>query len=195
MACHIPFAYNAKDGHLVRTIYPDAEIVRISSETASKVIPQLPRGMGVWMDPAVDGFERWPDVNDNWKKHIKTFAGWDSIGDKTFQQKPSLATVEQFVSEVLHGCLKAAQKASWLSVPQLPAVSDGSRNKINRVLADAAATWRAKEKYRGKLILPVILTHQEHADLKTDRNQRIKSARTFRDCSVARAMRVDWDRQ
>ncbi|HEX7422632.1 MAG TPA: hypothetical protein VF311_01920 [Terriglobales bacterium] len=176
MACHIPFAFTARDGELVRTVYPDSEIVRISLETSAKVVSTLPHGVGVWVDGGVEGFERWPDVSDNWKEHIKKFAGWQSVGEKDFQQNPNAQTVGKFVSEVLSACLQAAPKVSWVSVPQLPAVSDGSRNKINKALAEAAAAWRNEKKYRGKLILPVILTHQEQANLKTDRNRRIQLA-------------------
>jgi hypothetical protein len=77
---------------------------------------------------------------------------------------------------VLTACRHAGPEPPWLSVPQLPMVSDGSRNKINRSLAEAAAAWRAEKRYGGKLILPVILTHQKHANRKVDRNPRIKLA-------------------
>lgn len=176
MACHIPFAYNTTDAKLVRTVFHDSEITRLSLENAPRTVPGLGDGMGLWMDGAVDGFDKWPHVNENWARHIKRFTGWQSIGDPSFQGSPKPNTVEQFVREVLDECLRIAPKATWVSVPQLPMAEGSSRNKINRAFADATAAWRSYKKYRGKLILPIILTHQKQANLKTDRNPRIKLA-------------------
>lgn len=177
MSRHVPFAYNAKDAKLVQAVFPDSEVVRLSLETAPRVLQVLGEKMGLWIDGAVDGFGRWPGTNDSWTSYIQRFEGWDQIGEPAFQQSPKASTVERFVREVLTECLKVAPAAAWLSVPQLPATNDSSRNKINRALAEATAKWRAgQRKFRGRLILPVILTHQKQANLKTNRNQKIKLA-------------------
>jgi hypothetical protein len=176
MAKHVPFAYGAKDGEMVTAYYSDSEIVRVSLETADKVLSTLPPKMGVWLDAAADGFEHWPSISDGWKRHMERFAGWRSIGDAAFQQRPDAKIANKFVGEVLDACMNVTPKPLWLSVPQLPTVSDASRNKINRALAAATGAWRARKRFHGKLILPVILTHQEQANLKVNRNQRIRLA-------------------
>jgi hypothetical protein len=176
MASHIPFVHNQRDARLVRSTFADSEIVRLSLATATNVINSIPDTVGIWIDGAVDGFDRWPVVSDDWKAKFVGFKGAPSIGDTSFQKSPKPKIVDEFVSEVLDACLAAAPRATWLSVPQLPAVGDGSRNKINRRLAEATATWRKHRRFSGKLILPIILSDRKHSVLKTQRNQRIKLA-------------------
>jgi hypothetical protein len=175
MACHIPFVYSAKDYRFLKSVYLDSDLMRLSLDSTLN-LAELPQSMAIWLDSGFDGFERWPNVSDNWTKFIKKFTGWESIGDRQFQRTPDASAVSKFVTELLTDCVTRVPKVACLSVPQFPTASDASRNKINRCLADAAGTWKANSKFRGKLILPIILTHQEHTNLKTDRNQRVKLA-------------------
>jgi hypothetical protein len=46
-------------------------------------------------------------------------------------------------------------------------VSNASRNRINRLLAQKTAEWKRARKYTGKLILPVIFTHPKQVNLRT----------------------------
>ncbi len=175
MASHIPFVYSSKDYRFLKSIYADSNLVRLSLDSTLNPT-DLPPGIAAWLDSGFDGFERWPNANDNWKKFIKKFTGWESIGDKQFQRSPDAGAVSKFVSELLTNCMERVPTVACLSVPQLPTAGDASRNKINRCLADAAGNWKVNSKFRGKLILPIILTHQEHTNLKTDRNQRVRLA-------------------
>jgi len=177
MASHIPFAYSTRDARLTRTIYGDSDIVRVSLDTASKVTASLDNKTHLWVDGAVDGFDYGSDANDRWDQHIRRFQGWNRIGDPSFHKKPASTVVDAFVRAVLDECVAAApHQVTWLSVPQLPAIDDSSRNTINRALAEATAKWRVHSKFRGKLILPVILTHQRQTNLKVNRTKRVTLA-------------------
>lgn len=174
---HIAFVNSATDCEMFRRYYADSEIVRVSLDTANRTIDKLPTGSGLWIDAAIDGYEHWPNVSSQWRSYIEQFEGWEHIGEQRFQMEPNRRTLTRFVSAALTGCLSMNRKPAWVSVPQLPNVNGTDRNKINRELAMAAATWRAETKFRGKLILPVILRHQEQSNGKTTRNKKVELAR------------------
>jgi len=169
MADHIPFVYNEKDCQLAGRFYSDSPILRLSLDSVDKTLGALPKGPGIWLDPAIDGLHDLPKAQDPWKSFVKSFEGADEIGDPGFQEKPDKALVKRFVAAVLNECLKKVNIARWLSVPQLPLVKGTSRNKVNRQLAEGTREWKQEKKFRGKLILPVILRHQEQVNLKTGR--------------------------
>jgi hypothetical protein len=176
MADHIPFLYNEKDCSIFGKVYSDSIAVRLSLDTFSRTAPHIPNGPIRWLDPAVDGLERWPKwhtVSGNYRTHIERFKAYDSIGDPVFQAKPESVIVNTFVEEVLDQCFNL-NETGWISVPQLPQTSDASRNKINRDLARSTQKWKASRHFQGKLILPVIFTHQNQINLKTQRNKRIE---------------------
>jgi len=136
--------------------------------------------MPLWIDGAVDGYDNWPSLSKNWKDHIQRFHGWHRIGEPAFLEKPDPKVVRRFVAEVLNKCLEVGGvRVKWLSIPQLPASMDTSRNKMNRALAEAAAHWRRENQYRGKLILPVVLTHKNQLLLKVERDRRTQAAVQF----------------
>ncbi|HUT87925.1 MAG TPA: hypothetical protein VMY37_00370 [Thermoguttaceae bacterium] len=133
---------------------------------------KLPDGLKLWIDPGVDGFHRpYADsLNREWKQHIRRFPGYRHIGDPAFHENPDLGRVEEFVFAVLAECTEFKPRA--ITIPQLPIVSDASRNKMNRALAAAAAKWRSNGKYDGWMILPAVFTDQSQVNLKTARNRK-----------------------
>lgn len=171
MADHIPFVYTRRDCDLVKRLYADSVAIRFTLEGLPEISSHLPSGPIRWVDPAVDGLHRWPQVTSQYETHIRRFRGADRLAEPEFQKKPDKELVQQFVSDILDECNK--HSASWFSIPQLPCVSDATRNKINRLLAEAAGIWKASQGFQGKLILPVILTHQKQVNRKTERNKRI----------------------
>jgi len=175
MADHIPFVYSGKDCAVLRKTYADSVAVRLSLDTLGKVISHLPTGPLKWLDPAIDGIDRWKNpasVSDSYRVHIERFTGHEQLTDPVFQKAPKKEIVGQFVNAVLNECTRTIQP-DWLSVPQLPLVSDSGRNKINRQLAEAADAWRSASSFSCKLILPVIVTHIKQIQHKADRNKRI----------------------
>lgn len=179
MAEHIPFLFSREGCRILRAYYSDSAMVRVSLATKGK-IRDLPRGLRIWADGGVDGLHSWKpqrttkagDVTNFYRAYdefIKAFPGHEMIANHAFQTKPKAVVVKGFVDSVLNACSQFSPKPIWLSVPQLPMVSDTSRNKVNLLLAQSAAEWKRTRKYNGKLILPAIFTHQRQVNLRTQR--------------------------
>ncbi len=174
MAKHIPFVYSERDCELVRRFYSDSEVVRIALQSSGKVREHLPPKAKVWVDTGVDGYHLWPGVSNGWLRAFDDAPGADKLGWSSFQTNPPSVTVNAFVQSVLDKCLNL--NPDWISVPQLPGVIDTSRNKINRDLAKATAKWKGKSKFKGALVLPIVLTHQEQTNLKGARDKKTNLA-------------------
>lgn len=187
-ADHIPFVSSDSDCEVLRTTYSDSAFVRIALQCLTRIRGPFPSTSQRWIDAEIDGLHRWPDVTPDYKAYMQGFAAYDRIVDAEFQRKPTPATVRQFVDAVLDAC--AAGNPSWLSVPQLPLINDASRNKINRELAEATGSWAATSGFRGTLVLPVIITHQDQLNLKTARTPRIVLATQCHTLAGARGIWV-----
>jgi len=173
MADHIPFVFSTEDLRLLGSFYSDSIAVRLSLKNIHKTaVSSIPPNSLMWLDPAVDGLDRWPNVDHEYERHISKFNGHDRIGDATFQQSPQEGIVKEFVDAVLDKC-NTQLGVNWLSIPQLPLVNDSSRNKINKCLAKCTRQWKLEEEFKGKLILPIIFTNQKQLNLKTERNKKI----------------------
>jgi len=181
-ADHIPFVFNVKDCEILRKSYSDSMMIRVSLETRDQIANRLPSTVKLWLDGAVDGIRNWDpekvrskiknEENTRLKPYhdyITHFPGCEKIRDAAFQARPDKGVVEEFVRKVMDKCREGSRKPDWLSVPQLPIEKDMTRNKINRSLAEAAGKWRAEKRFTGKMILPVILTHQDQVHLRKGR--------------------------
>ncbi|MDX1969845.1 MAG: hypothetical protein SFV23_21915 [Planctomycetaceae bacterium] len=102
------------------------------------------------------------------------FTHFETVGSADFWDRPLSGQVEEFVNSLLDVANQSSP--SWISVPQLPLVDDSRRNKINKALAVATGKWRAASGFTGKLILPLIVTHQRQTNLKTSRNPKVSAA-------------------
>jgi hypothetical protein len=58
-------------------------------------------------------------------------------------------------------------------VPQLACATGSNRNKINRQLATATLTWQSKARFKGRLVLPLVITHVSQIKLKQERTKRV----------------------
>lgn len=172
MADHIPFINTRRDCDIFRKFYSDSVAVRLSLQSLSEIASRLPTGPIRWIDPSIDGLDKWPKVTDQYRHHIKRFVGYEEIGDHRFQRRPNKEVVDNFVIGILDECNQFAPR--WLSVPQLPLVSDASRNKINRQLAESTQKWKIERTFVGKLILPVIFTHQNQLKGRTERSMQLR---------------------
>lgn len=178
MADHIPFVFGAEDCEILKRFYSDFTVVRISLQTEDKTLKNLPAKPQLWVDAGVDGLHGWKAQRitkrgeetkryEAYDQYIKGFPGHDRIANPDFQKTPQNNVVKQFVDSILDACCALSPKPAWLSIPQLPMVSNPSRNTINRLLAQNTAEWKRSRKYNGKLILPVIFTDRKQVNLKT----------------------------
>jgi hypothetical protein len=186
MAEHIPFVTGAESLKLAVAHYSDSEFVRIQLEKVEALTAH--HSMKLWLDPGIDGLDNLeqrrprpkrinPPQNartNAWYDFMQKFRGFNQIGAATFWIKPDSTVVDQFVMELLDFCIKF--KPVWLTIPQLPIASDSSRNKINITLAKATAKWKSKRNFSGRLILPLIFTHQDQLNGKTERNPKVTQA-------------------
>jgi len=199
MAAHLPFVNTPTDCQLVDEFYADSEFIRIPLERMEKLRSSLPSGPRLWIDAEVDGFHHnfGPLTNEDekreaaerkektgkggarkgkkWRQCMRHFPKYDRLTDRAFQSKPVQIEVEEFVAAILDKCNE--YEPALLTVPQLPLVNDGSRNKINRALAAATAKWRVSANYRGKLILPAVFTNQKQLNLKGPRGKKVSILR------------------
>ena len=170
-ADHIPFVNSEADCHILHTSYADARIVRLPLLNAERLIARIPTGPRRWIDPELDGLHHWNAAAPQYTKYIKTFARHEQILDEGFQKKPQKPVVREFVNAVLDTC--SIIQPAWLTVPQLPVITDVTRNKLNRELAEATREWATTNQFAGMLVLPVIFTHQAQLNLKTARTPKV----------------------
>jgi hypothetical protein len=183
MSEHIPFITSQEAADVTGRVFSDSEIVRVLAYHQLR----LPQHAKLWVDPAVDGIDDWVEktshrnssgkieaFNPVWAAYVRGLSNYERLVDHDFWKKPDKAIVEQFVRSVLDKCNQ--KHPAWITVPQLPVPRDSTRNKINRALAAAAGDWRSASKFTGRMILPVILTHQDMVNSKTGRNPKVKEA-------------------
>lgn len=180
MAEHIPFISGEDGGKLVKKIYPASEIVRMPLERASKFLEYRSPTARVWIDPGVDGLDDLStrgsigNTKNTWFEFMKSLPHFGQMGSPAFHAKPNASEVFAFVKAVMDRC--ATHKPAWMTVPQLPLTGDASRNKINRDLAAATGKWKSSHGFNGRLILPIVVTHQEQISGKTARNPKVQHA-------------------
>ena len=185
MSCHIPFVNFSGDWSPARASYPNAGLYRIALQSPAKT-PSPTSGLKLWADVGADALDNWPfDNNENYRTYFRRFSNTERIVSATFQARPDPTVVDSFVESILSAVLERISTPEWISVPQLTYVDGIERNKINRMLASSTQRWKTKANYRGKLILPVILTNQRQLNRKTERNSKISLAAACLDTSGA----------
>ncbi len=176
MSSYIPFVNYSGEWSAARSLYPSAALYRIAIQSSQKT-PSPPTGLKLWLDASVDALDNSPfGGNENYKSYFGAFPTSDRIASATFQMRPDPGVVNSFVGAVLNAALVRIPNPEWLSVPQLTYVDGVERNKINKLLAGSTQRWKAKANFKGKLILPIILTNQRQLNRKTERNSKIALA-------------------
>ena len=105
--------------------------------------------MDIGTEPPETVEARWPldkqgAKQDDWKYELwkrwygqfGRFTGYRVLTDPKYWVKRHADELNAFVAENLDACME--HKPLWISVPQLPIPPGGGRNKINRMLAEAA---------------------------------------------------------
>ena len=181
VADHIPIINSEDAVSLVKKNFRDSAMVRVPVIRA-KLLPSLDRAK-VWIDPCVDGFDDIDGRNNEWSAFIKTLPNFERLAQAPFLKKPIQSDVDVFVNDVMNKC--AMYKPAWITIPQFPTSQGSDRNKINRSLASAAGKWKSSTSYAGRLILPLVFTHQEQINCKTSRNPKVQLAeRCFQDAQA-----------
>jgi hypothetical protein len=190
----VPFITGKEVCGLISELYADAPFARVGLYQLARLGDCLPSNR-LWIDPGADGLDdlsRGTPAKDKdndprraWYDLITSVAGHQQIADPAFQKAPNRLIVDKFVDAALGACL--THRPAAISIPQLPHVNDGARNKVNKALAEGAAKWQLKHP-RITLILPVILNHSTQSENKTARNAHVKSAAQCLAASKAKAV-------
>lgn len=201
MAEYIPFITSEEGAKLSKQFYADSDIVRVPLLQARRFISMIGPTSKIWLDPCIDGLDNIetrrskpkPEKKINrWFDFTKNFAHFEEMGRPDFQKNPDKSIINVFVKAVLNKC--AEYKPAWITVPQLPLISNSDRNKINRALAEVTGKWRSDSGYSGQLILPIVFTHKEQLKGKTERKPKIEqAARCYNDSSADGYWVVDSD--
>lgn len=179
MAEHIPFITSESVARLATRIYGDSHCVRLRLDKAERIRPLLPPRLKIWLDPCVDGLDdlkskRGQQGTNDWFDFMSSFASFDKMRSPAFHKKPETKNVQVFVKAVMNRCQK--HRPAWITVPQIPFVKGSERNKINLALAEATGKWRIDKGFSGRLILPLVFTHQNQVNGKTARNPNVALA-------------------
>ncbi len=118
-----------------------------------------------------------------WYAQFGRFTGYRVLTDPKYWVKQYADELNAFVAENLDACM--GYKPLWLSVPQLPVPPGGGRNKINRMLAEAAGLWKDRTKPDARLILPAVFTSSTILRRKPHRDDKLQAA--MHDYQLARA--------
>jgi hypothetical protein len=180
---YIAFASSGKDWSLVDELYGDAAGTRITLRTLTSNAQRNRPKPKLWIDAEIDGLH-FPEVFDTSRTDFKKYRDYIERFPNAAAvraDKPDATRVSEFVYAVLDSVLEAASGApnlGYLSVPQLPYTPGSSRNKVNRLLANATLRWTSKQRRPPRLILPVIFAGRRgQTDLKTRRTAKVTLAR------------------
>ena len=182
MKAYIPFVQSERDCEILTRFYSDAFAARVSVESCAKTLSKLPAGPKKWIDAGVDALHH-AKLSSDYEQYLKQYDRFEELRAAGFYAKPQENIVDAFVRSVLTACTQL--KADWVSVPQLPYVQGSERNKINRMMAECCGQWKVASGFKGKLILPIIFTHQEQIRLKSTRSKKIALAKECHSASVA----------
>ena len=115
-------------------------------------------------------YELW----QRWHAQFGRFAGYRVLTDPKYWVRQYVGELNAFVAENLDACME--HKPVWLSVPQLPVPTGGGRNRINRMLAEAAGLWKERTTPDARLILPVVFTSAATLRRKPQRDDKLEAA-------------------
>ena len=175
MADYIPFVNSDNDLVRLRTYYDQPIVVRVALANLPALRKRDIERYPLWVDTEIDGYHHlleggkvWPD----WMQYVSQLDGVNILGDVSFIRRPDSARVGTFVTSAMEKCRESA--STWITIPQMPMIRDSARNKINVMLAEATASWRAEHNFGGKLVLPVVFTHQEQLKGRTQWTPKLK---------------------
>ena len=176
----IAFVNDDKDCGILQGLFPAVRMARATPGRPSVPSQLAKEGRMLWVDPMIDGYDlalkgtgrlakAWSEYRDS----LEQDSGEDAVGVLT---NPNDRKMRKLVNAAMKKCTQHVQPR-WITVPQLPVVSDKSRNKVNRSLAKATGDWRSGSGYAGKLVLPLVFTHQSQIKNKTNWKPKIETAR------------------
>jgi len=159
------FVDSKADIELAKTLYGVPAMVRLALYQAGQLAPQL-GGAPLWIDPGFDSFPR-PSADTPWTAFFRETAAWKPLTDGDFIKKPAATAVRELLKPVLEQAM--ALSPAWLSVPQLRVGEGSENNRMNRILAEESGRIVREGGFRGKIILPIILSLERQSSTRAAR--------------------------
>lgn len=183
------FVNASDDFDLLRRHFADASVVRVSLSRCDATTPAKCGGAALWVDAGFDGFPDCVDDSGHWR-YYKGIQHGEYLRSHENIAAPDRSKIKSLVSRVLDKCAETGAK--WITVPQLAQGGGADRNKVNKLLARAAAEWRESSRSRVQWVFPVIFTAKGQLAGKTAWGPRIKNARkVLSDAGFERTWIVD----
>lgn len=155
------------DLELMKGLYGAGGVARVGLHRAAELAPLVGgAGASLWVDPGFDGFPR-PGAEGAWAAFYRDSAAWKRLTDGEFVKKPAAAAVRELLQPVLERALALAP--AWLSIPQLRVGEGSEHNRLNRVLAEESGAILRAGGFRGKAILPIVLTLERQSATRAAR--------------------------
>jgi len=191
----IAFVNNDKDSGLLQDFHPNVRMVRVTPDSHPLPSQLASQGRLLWMDPMIDGYHlalrgsgKLAKAWDSYRASLEGECGLDGL--KVLQGR-SNRDKAKLVDTALEKCTERVQPR-WITVPQLPVISGTGRNKVNRSLAGATGEWLSKSGFAGKLVLPLVFTHQRQIRIKTNYGPKIDVAKKcYADAGASALWAVD----
>jgi hypothetical protein len=178
----VPFVNGENDIRFLDEVFTKPAFVRAYT-FKPRVISRLHGHYKLWLDAGVDSLENGITADQTINSYFTNIDGHEVLTQRVIGQKVDNGAIEQFVGNLLDKC--RSYKPLWISVPQLPFTLDKVDNSINRSLAKASEKWNDSQKSRSKLILPVILTHQDQVNYADNRKKIARLTSSLLDLSNA----------
>ena len=159
------FVESRADAELAAALYGKSAMVRLALYQAKELAAHL-GGAPLWIDPGFDSFPR-PSADTPWAAFYRETAAWKPLTDGEFIKKPAAPAVRELLLPVLERAM--ALSPAWLSIPQLRVGEGSEHNRLNRVLAEETGRILRAGGFRGKAILPIILSLERQSATRAAR--------------------------
>jgi hypothetical protein len=159
------FVDSKADVELMKALHARPGMVRVALHQAKALVAQL-RGAPLWLDLGFDSFPR-PNPDTEWGAFHRDSPAWKSLTDAEFVKKPAAGAVRDLLQPVLDQAL--ALSPAWLSIPQLRVGEGADHNRLNRMLAEETGAILRAGGFRGKAILPIILSLERQSATRAAR--------------------------
>lgn len=160
----IPFVHSKGDCKLSQQYFalPTAVKIGLSKSSLASEFAETP----IWIDPGFDFFHR-PSKNTDSTEFYRTLDPSLDLQKASFHAKPDKTRIANIVETTLKACLQS--RPAWISVPLLPFTPGASRRKINEALSTATSSFLATQRWKGKLVLPIIIPSRDMVNKKPGR--------------------------
>ncbi|MEW5923164.1 MAG: hypothetical protein AB1746_04180 [Candidatus Zixiibacteriota bacterium] len=173
MQNYIPFIFGDKDIEILIKEYPKAKCIRLPLDKAN-LVEKISHNKSIWLDANIDIYSNWPPSDQRQREFYQKYDPDGLIPDDDFAKKPNKNYIKKFIKNLLDDSLKC--NPYLLTVPQMPITNRINRDKINRLFVEMTRECIIQSNFNGKLIFPLLISHQNLVNQKANRDKVIGHA-------------------